>query len=312
MFKVCYNTPTVKKLASSSVAPPFDSPLGLMGDVMELVKFRLTALVVLTALTGFLLAPETISTLHSFFSLSGITLLVAGCCALNCYLERDIDKKMQRTCTRPLPAGRLSAGWVLNFSISLILASLCLLSFAAGPLTALLGILAGLLYLYAYTPLKQRSIYSLFIGAVPGALPPVLGWTAVMQSLDAMPVILFAIIFSWQIPHFMAIGLYREEDYQRAGFKIISLEYGHGATRWQIVLWGSFLLLVSLLPFPLGLLGKNYFYCALGLGGSLSLYALWGAVFCGEGRSDGKRWARRYFWATLVYLSLLFAALLGC
>ena len=140
-------------------------------DIIELTKPSLTLLVIFTALVGLLLAPREIGLFNGSIALIGITTLVAGSCALNCYLEREVDKKMRRTEARSLPSGRLSPSRALKFSATLILSSLCLLWLKVNLLTALLGLLASVLYLYAYTPLKQKSSSSLFVGAVPGALP---------------------------------------------------------------------------------------------------------------------------------------------
>ena len=307
---LCFGLYLKLKFIGQSVSPGHPTPLE---DIMDLAKPRLTALVTLTALVGLLLAPDAIHPLRGVVALVGIAALVAGACALNCYLEKDVDKKMQRTKERALPSGRLSPVWVLvGFSL-LVLSSLCLLWFGANPLTALLGLLATVLYLCAYTPLKKRSTLSLFIGAVPGALPPVLGQTAVTGSLNSLSLILFAIIFIWQIPHFISIGLYREDDYRRAKLKITSLKRGHQAARWQILAYGLTLVPVSLLPFFFGLVGKGYFYWGLLLGVGLNAYALQGVHFFGNGFGDGfdtRRWARRYFFATLGYLPLLFIALI--
>lgn len=283
---------------------------GFLRDMIDLMKPRLTALVVLTSLIGLLLAPDTIHFLDGLIAMVGIAALVAGACTLNCYLERELDKKMQRTCDRPLPSGRLSSAWALGLSIILILFSLGLLAAYVNFLTTFLGLLAVILYLYVYTPLKQKSIFSLFIGAIPGALPPVLGWTSVMGSLDPLPLVLFAIIFIWQIPHFIAIGLYRKEDYQRAEFKIIPVEYGHQSARWQIFIYSLLLVIVSLLPGYLQLVRKGHFYYAFCLGVLFCSYALQGVI--GQGNKfDEKRWARKYFWATLGYLPLLLIALVA-
>ena len=281
---------------------------GVLADMLALTKPRLTALVVLTSLIGLILAPNSINFLTGLGAMMAIAVLVAGTAALNCYLEREVDKRMRRTVGRPLPSGRLSPLSALIFSVLLILPALFWLGIYVNLMTAFLGLLAMILYLYAYTPLKKKSIFALFIGAIPGAIPPVLGWTSATGSLDSFPLVLFGIIFTWQIPHFIAISLYRKEDYQNAKLKIIPIEHGDQSAKVQIFIYGLLLVFISFLPFFLQLAGKGYFYCALFLGLLLSLYALRGIVFRGEG-FDEKLWARKYFLATLGYLPLLLIAL---
>ena len=282
--------------------------IGLLRDLGDITKFRLTAMVALTVLVGFFLAPGFPSSLRLLLCLSGTTLLVMGACVLNCYLERDLDKKMVRTRGRPLPAGRMSPSFALTISLFLIVFSLVILGFGVNVLTAFLGFLATFLYGFAYTYLKQKSPLSLFVGAIPGAIPPVMGWTSVTNSLALFPLILFVMMFFWQIPHFMAIGLYREDDYRNAGFQIISFERGHSFVRLKIFLYTLVLLFVSLLPFFLGLGGAPYFCITLVLGGGLGFFAFRGLLLRGDGPHQ-RSWARTYFFGTIIYLPLSFIAL---
>ena len=284
------------------------SPPSVLSDLAELTKPRLTALVVLTAVVGLLLAPDAINFLAGARAIIAIAILVAGACALNCYLERDLDKKMERTQNRSLPSGRLSPRLVQGLASLLVLAGIALLA-SVNLLTAALGLVAAALYLYAYTPLKPKSTLSLFVGAVPGAMPPVMGWSAVTASIDSLPLILFGIVFTWQIPHFIAIALYREEDYQRAQIKIIPLEHGHRSARIQIFAYTCLLVAVSLLPYFLALVSRGYLYCSLTLSLALGLYALRGVISPRDGW-DEKLWARKYFWGTIAYLPLLLSLLL--
>ncbi|MCY4643207.1 MAG: heme o synthase [Bacteriovoracales bacterium] len=284
--------------------------LSLMRDLIELSKPRLTMLVILSAFVGMLLAPGNIHFGRGLMALAAIWVLVAGACALNCCMEKDVDEKMERTRTRALPSGRLSISTVLFVFIPLILFALALLWFGVNPLSALLGLSAVVIYLVAYTPLKKKSNWALFIGAVPGALPPVLGYAAVGGALDMLPLILFALIFVWQIPHFMAISLYLEDDYRRAALKTIPLVWGHRAARFQILFYSAFLLPLSLVPSFWGLATRGYFYVALLLGAFLCLCALRG-VFPFKALPDERRWAKGYFWATLCYLPTLLIALLA-
>ena len=281
----------------------------VLGDMVELIKPRLATLVMLTALVGLFLAPDRIFFLPGLVALLAIGLMVSGATALNCYLEREMDKKMTRTRLRPLPDGRLSPCVVLVFSLALIFSSFLLFWFFVNTLSAILGMVAAVLYLYAYTPLKKKSSLSLFVGAIPGAIPPVLGWTSVTPELSALPILLFLIIFIWQIPHFIAIGLYREEDYKRAGVKIISLEQGHHSAKIQIFIYSLVVSVVSILPFLWGLSGKSGLYIAVALGLFLCGMAFVG-IWKKQDLKEGQTWARKYFFTTLFYLFALFVALL--
>ena len=262
-------------------------------------------MVILTAAVGLFLAPgmESISFSYGLICLLGIAILVMGSCVANCYVEREEDKKMRRTQNRALPSGRVSPRSALILSLSMIVFSLVTLAWAINLLTAFLGLWACILYVFVYTPLKSKSTMALFIGAIPGALPPVLGWTSVTGSLDWWPLILFAIIFFWQVPHFIAIGLYREEDYKRAGFKTISLQSGVGAARGQILIFSTLLVLVSLSPVYLGLMGRGYLCGVLVLGIPFCCYALRGCL--ATTGFDGRNWARGFFFSTLCYLPML-------
>jgi protoheme IX farnesyltransferase len=269
-------------------------------DLVALAKPRITVMVVLTAATGMYLAPGEISTARGVLALLGTVLLVGGANALNMYLERDIDARAARTARRPLPAGRLPPLVALVFGLLLGGASLPLLFLAANPLTALLGLIAFLTYVGLYTPMKQHSPGALVVGAVPGAMPPLMGWTAVTDTLDPAGLVLFAILFLWQLPHFLAISLFRATEYQRAGYKVTATEHGTNTAKLQIVLYLFALCPVTLVLVPLGVGGPLYLWTALLAG---ALFLLTGLL--GLRRGAGVKWARTLFSVSLLYLMVL-------
>jgi protoheme IX farnesyltransferase len=237
-------------------------------------------------------------------TLIGTALLVGASNTLNMYLERDVDPLMQRTRERPLPRASLSPETALSFGVSLACVAVPLVFLGSNFLTGILGLFALGSYIAIYTPLKRRSAIALFVGAVPGALPPLMGWTAVTGRLDAGGLALFAILFLWQIPHFLAIAIYRAADYARAGFKVLPLTISARATRVTIVTFSAALVLASVLLEPLRVAGLPYLVCA----------ALLGAVFIGWAVAGFRRaaagaWARSLFLYSIVYLTLLFVAL---
>lgn len=278
-----------------------------MRDYLALAKPRITLMVLGTAGLGLYLAPAAPQSMGSG-SVLGLLLgtvgIVAGANTLNMYLERDIDGRAARTRRRPLPAGRLAPAQALGFGLALALVSLPLLYLSANLLTAGLGALALLLYVAVYTPMKQISPGALVIGAVPGAIPPLMGWTAVTGRLDLGGLALFAILFLWQLPHFLAISLYRMTEYRQAGYKVTVNEHGMDTAKLQIVLYLFALCPVTLILVPLGLGGTVYLWTALVAG---LLFIALGLL--GLRRQAGSRWARSLFSGSLVYLLMLAAAL---
>lgn len=277
--------------------------VGVTRDLIGLTKPRLTSVVLATTSGGMWIAPNPPSKLVAAMTLLGTTLIVAGAHALNMYIERDSDAQMDRTRNRPLPSGRLSPKVALWFGVLLTVIAIPVLAIGANPTTALLALLANLSYVLAYTPMKQRSYLSLWVGAFPGAMPPLLGWTAATGRIDATGLVLFGILFIWQIPHFLAITLFREEEYGRAGLKIMPQARGERATKHTIVHWLAAQLGVSLLLVPTGLVHRMYLVTAIALGIVFFAWGLWGL------RADaGKRWARSLFAISIPYLVLLFTA----
>lgn len=279
--------------------------LGEAPAYLELAKPRLTALAVLTTLAGFFMASSGAWNWGAFLSaFAGSALVGAGAAALNQVMERDLDAKMERTMDRPLPSGRLSTESGLAFGVACSAAGLFLLAAGANPLAGALGALTLITYLFIYTPLKTRSALCTLAGAVPGALPPLIGWAAAAGRLELGAWLLFSILFLWQLPHFLALAWKYKADYARAGFKMLPvLDPDGGITFRQMVLYTLALLPVSILPTALGLAGGVYFFVALAAGLAFLGFGLATAAL----RSDGA--ATRLFFCSIVYLPCILATL---
>jgi protoheme IX farnesyltransferase len=273
-------------------------------DLWQLTKPGVTRMCVLTTAGGLLLAPGRVGWLGGIAAVLGSALAVAGANAANMWWERDLDAKMARTRRRPLPAGRLRPDQALAFSLGLSAASVLVLLLLTNGLAALLAALAIASYVLVYTPLKVRTPLALVIGAVPGAVPPLLGWVAVTGELDPGGLVLFGILLVWQIPHFIAIALYRKAEYARAGIRVVPLVRGDAMAKIQAVAWAGVLVPLSLMLTPLGIAGSFYLAAAMLLG-----MAFLGWAFTGLDDAAGPRWARGYFLASLAYLPALIAAL---
>ncbi len=278
----------------------------LAADYLELTKPRITLLVVFTTLVGFVVAaPGALSTLPLLAVLAGTTLVAAGASAVNMVLERDTDALMLRTRNRPLPAGRLRAPDALLFGLVLTALGLGALAWLSGWLPAVVASATWTSYLFAYTPLKRRTSLSTLVGAMPGALPPVIGWAAARQSLDGGAFVLFAILFLWQVPHFLAIAWIYRDDYARAGLPMLPVLDREGRlTGRQAVTHSLALLLVSLTPVAAGFGGRVYLAGAVILGIGLTLCAFRLAIV----RTVPS--ARALFLASVLYLPALLALLL--
>ena len=271
-------------------------------DLMELVKARLSLLTVATAMAGFALGvKDTWSWLLLASTLAGTALSAAGAAALNQWWERDLDARMKRTQDRPLPAGRMAASDALLAGAALSVSGVLLLALFANLLTAGLAAATIISYILVYTPLKRVTSLNTIIGAVPGALPPLIGWTAASGSINAEGLTLFAILFLWQMPHFLAIAWLYRADYAQAGFKMLSESDETGAvTGRQAFIYALALLAVSLLPSVFFDYSAVYFYGALLLGAGFASMA---ANFAVSGGSiPAARWL---FLGSIVYLPLL-------
>jgi protoheme IX farnesyltransferase len=231
----------------------------------------------------------------------GIAMLSSGIAALNQLMERDLDGLMHRTSGRPLPTGKLSPSDALLFGAGLTILAEVYLAVLVNPLTAVLGILVIVGYLFLYTPLKTRTTLCTVIGAFPGAMPPLLGWTAASNHLELGAWVLFGILFLWQFPHFLAIATMYREDYGRAGIVMLPVVEAKGEiTARQIVLYTAVLLPVSLVPTLVGIAGPVYFFGAMILGVLFLLSSITAAV------SKTRQRARQLLLASVVYLPLLF------
>jgi heme o synthase len=291
-------------VTSASVpARTASQPLTYLKDLVLLAKPRLSGLVMLTCAGGMWLAPGPIAPARAILAVLATAAVVGAANALNCYLERDVDARMRRTRDRPLPAGRVEPVVALGLGLGVPAFAIPILMLAAGSLTAALAAIALATYVLVYTPLKRRSTLALFVGAVPGAIPPLMGWTTVTGRLDAGGLALFALLFAWQLPHFLAISLYLREDYARGGLKVFAVVHGEKRTRFWIAVTTALLVPVSLVPVALGVVGPAYAIVAVALGAALASYGL-----LGVGR-EGGAWGRRYFYGTLLWLTAVFVAL---
>ncbi len=270
---------------------------------VELTKPRITFLIVLTSAAGFCLAAPAgaFNYLAFIHGMLAIALLSSGIATLNQYMERKLDARMRRTAMRPLPTGKLSPTQALVFGVGLTLIAEAYMAVLVNPLTALLGLTVIGGYLFLYTPLKTRTSLSTAIGAFPGAMPPLMGWVAATGELSLGAWVLFAILFLWQFPHFLAIAWMYREDYARAGIVMLPVVEPEGrVTAQQIVIYTVMLLPVSLIPTALGISGSIYFVGAIILG----LLFLYSSIACA--RSKSRQQARRLLLASVVYLPLLF------
>lgn len=281
----------------------------VFSDFLSLTKPRLSSLVIFTSALGIFLAPGEINFLSAFIGIIATSGLVGGACAINCYMERDIDALMERTKTRPLPSGRISASTALSFGVFLIFTCLLALYLLINPLTALLGLVAAFIYVFLYTPMKTKSSMALFAGAIPGAIPPLMGWTTVTNTIGGLGLVLFGILFIWQLPHFLSIAIYHVSDYDKADIKTHPSSIGISKTVKWIGLYTYCLFIVSLLPFYIGATTEAYKYSIIALGGGYFLYSLLG-IAMEENSAELLQWARRYFYGSLIYLPCVFVLMI--
>ena len=274
-------------------------------DLVALTKPRVLAMVLVTTLVGYDVGlTGSADYLRMIHLLIGTLLAAGGTLALNQYSERDIDAWMDRTRARPLPAGRLQPLEALLFGVALTLLGTAYLAALVGALVALVTAATAILYLFAYTPLKQRTALCTLVGAVPGALPPVAGWAAARGDVTLGAWVLFGVLFLWQLPHTLSIARLYRDDYARAGVRVLPVIDPDGAsTERQIVLACVALLAVSLLPTVIGWSGPIY------LAGALVLGLAFAAVGIVQALAPSARAARRVLLASLLYLPLLLGLL---
>jgi protoheme IX farnesyltransferase len=281
-------------------------------DVIALGKPRIAAMAAIVGGGTFCLSAPSLAVevvARGAWGLLGVALIVMGAGALNMVLERDVDALMVRTQDRPLPARRLSTGLALVVGLGLCAASLPLLGRLGNALTLGLGLLSLFLYVLVYTPMKRTSPWSLVVGAVPGAMPALMGGTLAADRVDVAGAAMFALVFLWQLPHFLAISLYREAEYSAAGHRLFPAVLGVRATQWWIVVTAAVLCLFGVALLPLRLGGALTGVVAVVVGGWFFARCVGGLRL--QRRADIDAWARRVFFGTLIWQTLVFAALAG-
>jgi protoheme IX farnesyltransferase len=275
-----------------------------VNDWLVLTKARITALVLVTAAAGYVLGAPRVELGILVWLLVGVGLASGGAAALNQVYERDADARMTRTASRPVPAGRISPARGLAAGLLLSAGGVGWLAIGINALTGFLALLTIVLYIAVYTPLKPRTSLNTLVGAIPGAIPPVIGWTAATGSIGLGGWALFSILFLWQLPHFLAIAWLFRDDYARGGFPMLPVvDPAGGSTGRQATLYALALIPVSLTPTLLGLTGGVYFFGALALGVAF--------LACGLGMAmdRGQKGARRLLLASVTYLPILLALL---
>ncbi len=278
-----------------------------VGAFVELMKLRLNTLVLVTTGIGFFLGSSTALDWWALtHTLLGTLLVAGGASALNQWMEQDAEKVMRRTMDRPIPSGRVTPSEALVFGVVLSLAGLTYLSAAAPMITALLAAATTASYLLLYTPLKKHTPICTWIGAIPGAIPPMIGWAAAYGSVTAEAWALFGILFWWQLPHFFAIAWLWRDDYQRAGYPMLTvLDPSGRLVSREIIVTTLALILAGCAPYWLHMAGTVY------LIGSLALGAAFLAFGAGLARQKTDAAARRLFFASIIYLPLLLTLLVA-
>ena len=276
-------------------------------DLVALAKPRLNLLVVVSAVAGYVMASGDTHDVWRLLSMTvGTALVAGGASAFNQIMERGPDALMQRTRLRPMPDGRLAPREAWMFGAALTLAGLGILAVGANLLSALVAFVTMASYAAVYTPLKRYSSFATVVGAIPGALPPVIGWAAALDELSQGAWVLFGILFLWQLPHFLAIAWIYREDYARAGFPMLPVIDADGrSTGRQAVVYALALLPLSLAPTLVGMAGPIYF------GGALVLSLAFVALSIRFGISRSVPDARRLFFGSIIYLPLLWMLMIG-
>ncbi|MBI4183432.1 MAG: protoheme IX farnesyltransferase [Proteobacteria bacterium] len=275
-------------------------------DYVAILKPRVMSLVVFTGLAGLLLAPGGANPLIGAVAVLAIALGAGAAGAINMWYDRDIDAVMTRTCARPIPAGRMRPEEALSFGVALAAGSVLLMGLVVGLAAAALLALSIAFYVFVYTVwLKRRTPQNIVIGGAAGAFPPVIGWAAATGDVGIEALILFALIFFWTPPHFWSLALYRSADYARAGVPMLPVVAGERETRRQILLYSAVVAAISLAPLAVGLSGPVYGVSAVLLSATFLYRAL--AVF----RDRGVASAKRMFGFSIVYLFLIFCALIA-
>jgi protoheme IX farnesyltransferase len=301
----------------ASVGSMLQEFVSVLRDYAELTKARITTLIVLTAWCGYFFGAHRMGVpswsfglLHALF---GIALVSSGTAALNEVLESKVDARMRRTAQRPLPSGRMTTAHAATVGMVLTIGGSIYLVIYSNLLTGLLVFLTSLVYLAAYTPLKKVSPVCTFVGAFPGAMPVVLGWTAARGKLETETLILFAIMFVWQFPHFLSIAWLYREDYEQGNIRMLPVVDSDGkSTVWRILAYSAALIPVSIMPVALGMAGRWYLVGAILMGAALFRVSM-GMAYpqLPATAPASKPSARRLLRATIIYLPALFALMMA-
>ncbi|RKD21745.1 protoheme IX farnesyltransferase [Ammoniphilus oxalaticus] len=271
-------------------------------DYVQVTKPGIVRSNLIVIVTGFWLASAwkgSFDFMLLLYTILGGSLVMAGSCVLNNYLDRDLDIKMERTMERPIATGRMSAKTALGYGMLLIIAGTTVLGLTAeNGLAALLGIIGAFFYVVVYTAWMKRTTHlNTVVGAISGAVPPIIGWAAVTGNLEQGAWLLFSFLFLWQIPHFLALAMMKADEYREAGYHMLPVTNGFLETKRQILLWTAALVPVSLFMYEAGIVGKLYFISAAALG--LGWLAL---AVKGFFAKDDMKWARSMFLYSLLYL----------
>lgn len=293
------------RASHSEIVAPVPSRLR---DFYELTKPRMNLLVVITTLVGFFMAVPSISGLNwslLTWTILGTALTAAGASVLNQYVERDLDGRMPRTANRPLPTGRILPIEALLLGVIFSAAGVICLTLFVNALTALLGAVTLASYVWVYTPMKRMTTLCTIVGAIPGAIPPMMGFTALHNTISAEALALFGILFLWQMPHFLAIAVMYKDDYSAGGFKMLPcVDADLSATGRQMVVYLLALIPVTLMPFGLRMSGGFYLAGAVLLDGIFLAYGVLAA------RSRTRNDSRKLFFVSIIYLPLLLGLLM--
>jgi heme o synthase len=291
--------------------------VSLLRCYAELTKSRITTLIVLTTWCGYFFGAHRMGisswSVGLFHALLGVALVSSGTAALNEVLESNVDARMRRTALRPLPSGRMSRAHGAAVGLALTLGGSAYLAINSNLLTGLLVFLTSLVYLSVYTPLKTVSPVCTFVGAFPGAMPVVLGWTAARGRLETETLILFAIMFVWQFPHFLSIAWLYREDYAQGDIRMLPVVESDGkSTVWRILAYSAALIPVSIMPVALGMAGRVYMVGAILMGVALFRVSM-GMAYpqLPATAPASKAPARRLLRATIIYLPALFALMMA-
>ncbi len=277
-----------------------------IGDFVALLKPRVMLLVVFSGFSGLCLAPGHLHPVLAATAVLCIAIAAGAAGAINMWYDRDIDEVMRRTRTRPLPAGKMAPGDALGFGVILTLGAVMVMGLATNFVAAGLLFLASAFYVFVYTIwLKRRTPYNIVIGGASGAFPPMIGWAAVTGDVSLASVVLFMLIFMWTPPHFWALALFCNDDYQRAGVPMLPVVAGARETKRQMIIYTVLLLPLSVVPYSIGLSGLVYLAVALGLGAWFLVAAV--RVWF----DDSDRAARHMFRFSLLYLFALFLTLIA-